>query len=80
MLNSFEYYKNKSIRYMLFQLEDPRKDFKVNGLRFMCKTSRWIAVKAVFSRFSAYTNLLYGHLASRREMLRNRISERSKES
>jgi hypothetical protein len=80
MFDSVEYYRSKSIRYMLFQLEDPREDYTVNGLRFMCKTSRWIAVKAVFSRFSAYTNLLYGHLASRREMLRNKLSERNQEN
>lgn len=76
MYEALKYYRERNIRYILYQLEHPKRDFQDRGLRFMCKTSRWIAVKAVFSRFSAYTNLLYGHLAARREMLRNKLSER----
>jgi hypothetical protein len=73
---SLEYYESRKIKYSLIFIEKPTQDYGSKGITLMCTANRWIAKKDVFSRFSAFTNLLYGHLGLRREKIRSKIKNK----
>lgn len=71
--------KGKSAALLLM-----REDFKVKlgaeGLVYLCDENRWVAKSATLKRYQSYAQILYGHLLTQREKIRDKIKKKNENS